>query len=85
MEAHWSLLVSHMTSIVSNIASLTAFEALMWKPCDLDLGRFKVIKVKDAGANRQHMSDLLFDFCWPQRHICHHFKNIWPVILMTWN
>ena len=30
-------------------------------------------KVKDDGANWQHMGDFLFDLYWPHHHICHNF------------
>jgi len=38
------LMVTYVTFIVSNIVSLTVFEILMQKFCDLDLGRFKIVQ-----------------------------------------
>jgi len=37
------LVVSHLTSIVSNIVPLTVFEIFDAELCNLDLGRFEVI------------------------------------------
>jgi len=52
---------------------------------DLELGQLRSSKVKGHGVNRKPKGDFLFDFYWPQHRICHHFWNIWRVILMNLN
>jgi len=74
-KAHWWFPVWPPLWPTSYLAPQSRY--LMRKSCDLELGRSRSSKVKGHGANRYHIGGFLVDFHWPNRPICHRFRDIW--------